>query len=103
MLSFGASWGPVPWEVHAETSPSSLRAKGGALSPYSKSFNNLIIGLINPPFVQNTGFGAYTFFAAFCLLSLLETHVFGRTLKQMDHFFKDIASEHDESRRNASY
>jgi len=63
-------------------------------------------GLITPPLVQNTGFGAYTFFAVFCLLSLVWTFLFvpetnGRTLEQMDHVFKDIVSEQEEARRKA--
>ncbi len=61
-------------------------------------------GLITPPLVQNTGFGAYTFFAVFCLLSFAWTFFFvpetrGRTLEQMDHVFKDISSEEEEARR----
>ena len=56
--------------------------------------------------MQNTGFGAYTFFAVFCLLSLVWTFFFvpetrGRTLEQMDHVFKDINSEEEEARRHA--
>ena len=35
MLSFGASWGPVPWALPSEIFPSSLRAKGVALSTCS--------------------------------------------------------------------
>ncbi|KAI4231722.1 MAG: hypothetical protein L6R40_007643 [Gallowayella cf. fulva] len=106
MLSFGATWGPVPWAMPSEIFPSSLRAKGVALSTCSNWFNNFIIGLITPPLVQNTGFGAYTFFAVFCLLSLVWTFFFvpetrGRTLEQMDHVFKDINSEEEEARRNA--
>lgn len=106
MLSFGASWGPVPWALPAEIFPSSLRAKGVALSTCSNWLNNFIVGLITPPLVQNTGFGAYTFFATFCLLSLVWTQLFvpetrGRTLEQMDHVFKDIVSEQEESRRKA--
>ncbi|KAL9000709.1 MAG: hypothetical protein Q9169_000745 [Polycauliona sp. 2 TL-2023] len=106
MLSFGATWGPVPWAMPSEIFPSSLRAKGVALSTCSNWFNNFIIGLITPPLVQNTGFGAYTFFAVFCLLSFVWTFVFvpetrGRTLEQMDHVFKDISSEEEEARRQA--
>ncbi|KAI4225070.1 MAG: hypothetical protein L6R36_004197 [Xanthoria steineri] len=104
MLSFGATWGPVPWAMPSEIFPSSLRAKGVALSTCSNWFNNFIIGLITPPLVQNTGFGAYTFFAVFCLLSFAWTFFFvpetrGRTLEQMDHVFKDISSEEEEARR----
>ena len=106
MLSFGASWGPVPWALPAEIFPSSLRAKGVALSTCSNWLNNFIVGLITPPLVQNTGFGAYTFFAIFCLLSLVWTQLFvpetrGRTLEQMDHVFKNTVSEQEESRRKA--
>ncbi|KAF2835788.1 general substrate transporter [Patellaria atrata CBS 101060] len=104
MLAFGASWGPVPWAMPSEIFPSSLRAKGVALSTCSNWFNNFIIGLITPPLVQNTGFGAYTFFAVFCILSLVWTFFFvpetnGRSLEQMDHVFKDISSEAEEQRR----
>ena len=49
MLSFGASWGPVPWAMPSEIFPSSLRAKGVALSTSSNWLNNFIIGLITPP------------------------------------------------------
>jgi MFS family permease len=35
MISFGASWGPVPWALPAEIFPSSLRAKGVAISTCS--------------------------------------------------------------------
>lgn len=46
MLSFGASWGPVPWAMPSEIFPSSLRAKGVALSTCSNWLNNFIIGLV---------------------------------------------------------
>ncbi|KAI9044111.1 sugar porter family MFS transporter [Aspergillus affinis] len=106
MISFGASWGPVGWAMPSEIFPSSLRAKGVALSTCSNWLNNFIIGLITPPLVQNTGFGAYTFFAVFCLLALIWTFVFvpetkGRTLEQMDHVFKDNSSESEQARRHA--
>lgn len=39
MVSFGASWGPVPWAMPAEIFPSSLRAKGVAISTCSSQFN----------------------------------------------------------------
>ena len=43
MVAFGCSWGPVPWAMPAEIFPSSLRAKGVALSTCSNWFNNFII------------------------------------------------------------
>lgn len=38
MISFGASWGPVPWAMPAEIFPSSLRAKGVAISTCSSEW-----------------------------------------------------------------
>lgn len=105
MVSFGASWGPVPWALPAEIFPSSLRAKGVALSTCSNWLNNFTIGLITPPLVENTGYGAYVFFALFCLLSGVWTYFCvpetkGRTLEQMDHVFRDVGSEAEVARRN---
>lgn len=104
MLTYGGTWGPIPWAMPAEIFPASLRAKGMAFATMSNWFNNFIIGLITPPLVQNTGFGAYTFFAVFCLLALVwvwfvipETN--GRTLEQMDHVFHDNTGEIEQARR----
>ncbi|KAI8407701.1 hypothetical protein FOFC_13142 [Fusarium oxysporum] len=87
MLAFGASWGPVPWAMPAEVFP---------VKPLTSLdwINNFIIGLITPPLVRETGFGAYVFFAVFCLLSFVwvwfsvpETN--GKSLEEMDSVFKD--------------
>lgn len=43
MLTFGATWGPIPWAMPAEIFPSSLRAKGCAFSTMSNWGNNFII------------------------------------------------------------
>lgn len=51
MELFGATWDPGPWAMPAEIFPSSLRAKGVALSTSSNWINNFIIGLITPPLV----------------------------------------------------
>ena len=88
----------------SEIFPSSLRAKGVGLSTANNWFCNFIIGLITPPLVQNTGYGAYVFFAVFCLISLVWTwfcvpETNGKTLEQMDHVFKDNSSEQEEARR----
>ena len=104
MLSFGASWGPVPWAYPAEIFPSSLRGKGVAVSTGTNWLMNFIIGLITPPLIQNTNYGTYIFFAVWCLLSLLWTlwgvkETKGRTLEQMDHVFGDNSGEQDRRRR----
>ena len=65
---------------------------------------NVRQGLITPPLVQNTGYGAYTFFAVFCLLAFVFTFFLipetnGRTLEQMDEVFHDVSSVADEERK----
>lgn len=78
-----------------------------ALDSFSTCSNwlfNFVIGLITPPLVEGTGFGAYVFFAVFSLLSLLWVFWFvpetaGKTLEEMDHVFKDIRAEGEEERR----
>nr|CBS32700.1 hexose transporter [Colletotrichum graminicola] len=105
MLVFGATWGPVPWAMPSEVFPSSLRAKGVAISTCSSRINNFIIGLITPPMVQGTGFGAYVFFAAFCLLSGIWTwfcvpETNGKTLEQMDEVFGDRTGLDDVAKKD---
>ncbi|KAF2001066.1 general substrate transporter [Amniculicola lignicola CBS 123094] len=105
MFSFGATWGPVPWAMPSEIFPSSLRAKGVALSTCSNWFNNFVIGLITPPLVQNTGYGAYVFFAVFCLLAFVFTffcipETNGKSLEQMDEVFGDVSNEAEEARKD---
>ncbi|CAM1510980.1 Fc.00g084930.m01.CDS01 [Cosmosporella sp. VM-42] len=104
MLTYGATWGPIPWAMPAEIFPASLRAKGMSYATMSNWLNNFIIGLITPPLVQNTGFGTYVFFCVFCVFSGIwaffvvpETN--GRTLEQMDDVFKDNTGEAEASHR----
>ncbi|KAF7527779.1 hypothetical protein PCG10_002250 [Penicillium crustosum] len=106
MLSFGATWGPIPWAMPAEIFPSSLRAKGCAFGTMSNWGNNFIIGLITPPMLQNIGFGTYVFFCCFSALSgiwvyFLVPETAGRTLEQMDSVFKDKSTIEEAERRAA--
>jgi hypothetical protein len=54
--------------------------------------------------VQNTGYGAYTFFAVFCLLAFIFTffcvpETAGKTLEQMDEVFQDVSSDAEEQKK----
>lgn len=54
-------------------------------------------GLITPPLIQATGFGAYIFFAVFCALAFVWTYFFvpetnGKALEDMDKIFHDHSS-----------
>ncbi|KAI9640921.1 proliferating cell nuclear antigen [Ciborinia camelliae] len=91
MLVFGASWGPVPWAMPSEIFRTDLRAKGVALSTCSNWLNNFIIGLITPPLIVYTNWGAYVFFAVFCALSgiwtwlyIPETKGYSYTVKMLE-------------------
>lgn len=55
--------------------------------------------------MQNTGFGAYVFFAVFCLLSAIWTFYIvpetsGKTLEDMDAVFKDYGGSEDMATKN---
>lgn len=61
-------------------------------------------GLVTPPLVHITGYGAYVFFAIFCALSFVWTFFLvpetkGRSLEQMDDVFGDSTSGEEQSRR----
>ncbi|TFK45702.1 hexose transporter [Heliocybe sulcata] len=106
MIVFGLTWGPVPWAMPAEIFPSSLRAKGVAISVVSNWFNNFVIGLITPPLVQDTGKGAFIFFAVFSALSWVFVYFFvpetrRKTLEEMDAVFGDHTGAAEQARREA--
>ncbi|KAL2816604.1 general substrate transporter [Aspergillus cavernicola] len=106
MITFGATWGPVAWAMPSEFFPSFLRAKGVAIATCVNWLCNFIIGLITPPLIQDTGYGAYVFFAVFCILAFIWTYFFvpetsGKTLEQMDAVFKDNSSSAETARWHA--
>jgi len=96
-----------PRELRKSTPVSLLRHFTDRSLSFSTSCNwlfNFIIGLITPPLVENTGFGAYVFFAVFCLLSLIWVYFFvpetaGKTLEEMDRVFDDDSAAGEEARR----
>lgn len=54
--------------------------------------------------VESTGYGAYAFFAVFCLLSLVWVYWFvpetsGKSLEEMDHVFNDLHAVGEGERR----
>jgi len=84
-----------------------MRAKGVALSTCSNWFNNFIIGLITPPLIQKSPYGAFAFFAVFSFLSGVWTWFFvpetaRRTLEDMDAIWGDEAGKRDRERVDAA-
>ncbi|KAI0313363.1 general substrate transporter [Amylostereum chailletii] len=104
MLVFGGTWGPIGWALPAEIFPSSVRAKGVAVSVAGLWFSNFLVGLITPPLNDAAPWGAFAFYAVFTFLSLVWTFFFvpetaGRSLEDMDAVFKDSTAREDNVRR----
>lgn len=100
MFFFGLTWGPVPWSMPAEIFPSTVRAKGVAMATISNWFNNFVIGLMTPPFVQRSPWGAFCFFAVFSAGSGVWAYVAvpettGRGLEEMDKVWGDDEGTRD--------
>lgn len=94
----------IPSFILARKFPGTNVETLNSLSTCSNWLFNFIIGLITPPLVESTGYGAYVFFAVFCLLSLVWVYWFvpetaGKTLEEMDHVFKDLRAAGEEERR----
>ncbi|KAG7571074.1 hypothetical protein FFLO_01038 [Filobasidium floriforme] len=101
VFTFGLSFGPMGWLIPAEVHGSSFRSKGVALATCTNWMSNFIVGLITPPLVQKTGYGAFLFFAAFGFSSGLWVWIFvpetkGKSLEQMDEVFKSPTGRLDE-------
>lgn len=105
MVVFGVSWGPIPWAMPSEIFPSSLRAKGVAVSTMSNWINNFIIGFITPPLIEKTNEGAFIFFAFNSLLSwvfvwLVVPETAYRSLEEMDRVFGDQLAVEDQLKKS---
>lgn len=108
MVVFGVSWGPVPWAMPAEIFPSSLRAKGVAVSTMSNWINNFIIGLITPPLIEKTHEGAFIFFAVNSILSwifvwFIVPETAHRSLEEMDKVFGDQLAVDDQLKKSTLF
>ncbi|TRM61211.1 general substrate transporter [Schizophyllum amplum] len=105
MLSYGATWGPVSWALPPEVFPSSMRAKGVAISVATLWFSNSIVGLITPPLNSAKPYAAFAFYACFALLSFVWVYFFvpetkGRSLEDMDAVFRDSTAQDESGRRS---
>ncbi|KAH9468969.1 hypothetical protein Pst134EA_009493 [Puccinia striiformis f. sp. tritici] len=105
MVVFGLSWGPIPWAMPSEIFPSSLRAKGVAVSTMSNWINNFIIGFITPPLIEKTHEGAFIFFAFNSLLSwvfvwFVVPETAYRSLEEMDQVFGDKLAVEDQLKKS---
>lgn len=99
MFSFGATWGPVPWAMPSEIFPSSLRAKGVALSTCSNWFNNFVIVSIYLPPPAATNILLLTNGRDWSLLHWCRIPASARTLSSPSSAFSRSFSRSSWSRR----
>lgn len=96
MLSYGVSYSPLGWALPSEVFTTATRAKGVALSTATVWLSNFIIGVITPPFLTASAFGAFIFFAIWCALAavwawFLVPETKGKTLEEIDELFGDTS------------
>ncbi|KAF6827896.1 high-affinity glucose [Colletotrichum plurivorum] len=100
VLLYGISYSPLGWILAAEVYPNSHRSKGVALGTATVWLCNFIVGVATPPMIDQTGFGTYVFFGAWCFLASVWAYYFvpetkGKTLEQMDDVFKDTSAQEE--------
>jgi hypothetical protein len=91
-IVFGMSWNCLPWIVPAEITPLHLRHVGGAIGPGSEWLWTLVIVLMTPSAIANTGWKIYILFIIMSVLGFPFTYFFlpetkGKTLEEIDYLF----------------
>ncbi|OSC97300.1 general substrate transporter [Trametes coccinea BRFM310] len=98
--AYGVSYGPIGWILPSEVFPLSARSKGVALSTASNWFNNFLIGLLTPLFMEQSASATFFIFAAACSLGYVwATRCVPETanvsLEEMDAVFGSSAAQED--------
>jgi hypothetical protein len=97
-ITYGFTWGPMPWLLPAEIFPLRGRSKGMALATTSNWIFNFIIGMVSPSAFAGIHGYFYLIIAAFCLFSAGLAHFYyvetaGHTLEEIAIAFGDKAFE----------
>lgn len=97
-ITYGFTWGPMPWLIPAEVFPLRARSKGMAIATTSNWIFNFIIGMVSPDAFAGIGGYFYLVIAAFCLFSAGLSHFYyvetaGHTLEEIAIAFGDKAFE----------
>lgn len=100
VLVYGVSYSPLGWTLPAEVYPNSHRSKGVAAGTATVWLCNFIVGVATPPMIEQTGFGTYAFFGAWCFIASVWAYFMvpetkGKTLEQMDEVFKDTTAQEE--------
>lgn len=100
-ITYGFTWGPMPWLLPAEIFPLRGRSKGMALATTSNWIFNFIIGMVSPDAFAGIGGYFYLVIAGFCLASAALSHFYyvetaGHTLEEIAVAFGDKAFAGDD-------
>jgi len=68
-IAFGMSWNCLPWIIAPEITPLHLRHVGGAVGPFSEWLWTVVIVLMAPTAIANTGWKIYLLFIFMTVLS----------------------------------
>ena len=99
-ITYGFTWGPMPWLLPAEIFPLRSRSKGMALATTSNWIFNFIIGMVSPDAFAGIHGYFYLIIAGFCLFSAGLSHFYyvetmGHTLEEIAVAFGDQAFVED--------
>lgn len=101
---FGASLGPISWNVCAEIFPLHINAKCCAITTCTQWIFQIVIAAMTPPLLAEVGWATYLIYAGFCVISFVWVSVFvpeTRGLgvgKAMDELFgRESPSEDEEA------
>ncbi|GAM90449.1 hypothetical protein ANO11243_084920 [Dothideomycetidae sp. 11243] len=100
-ITYGFTWGPMPWLLPAEIFPLRGRSKGMALATTSNWIFNFIIGMSAPDAFAGIHGYFYLIIAGFCLFSAGLSHFYyvetaGATLEEIAIRFGDKAFYSDD-------
>ncbi|KAG8742204.1 hypothetical protein FRC10_001900 [Ceratobasidium sp. 414] len=108
-LSFGFSWGPLPWLYPPEIMPLAFRAKGVSMSTATNWLFNWIVGQVTPTLQEVITWRLYPMHAFFCLCSLILVYFLypetkGIPLEEMDVVFGEepITGDDDDDSETSS-
>lgn len=101
---FAVSWGPLAWVVSTEVFPLGLRAKGMSISSGTNWLMNFVVATITPLSLDNIGYRTYIMFMCFMIAgalwaAFLLPELKGKSLEDIDQFFKDNSGAEDAARR----
>ncbi|KAL4767821.1 general substrate transporter [Aspergillus nidulans var. acristatus] len=92
VISYSASWGPIPWVYISEIFPTRLRAYGVGMGSATQWLFNFVVTKFTPSAVSNIGWRTFIMFGVFCFAMGLWVCIFiketkGKRLEDMDDIF----------------